>query len=263
MLAVVNAVTKETIDENTAKEKTEAISRIFGEIDDASLVEDQDHELYLVTKDAEVLGYTVTVKPQGYGGEIEMLVGLTPDKKVAGIQIISMSETPGVGSKIKSDPNFLTQFTGRGEVFTIGENVDAISGASISSRAATAGINEALNVDFDIEEAAKKLMPEEPDTAEEAATDEETSSPAPAPVVTEETKAPEPDTYIDPNIVGAGEAAYNNYPSDNISVEERDTTYFMEHETTDTESETEVETDENGEPIEPVTDEDGAPTENA
>jgi len=259
MLAVIDTVTKDTIAANTEKEKVEAISRIFGDIDGALVADGEDHEIYLVMKDGDAIGYTVTVKPQGYGGEIEMLVGISPEKTVVGTQIISMSETPGVGSRVKSDPDFLPQFEGRGEAFVIGENVDAISGASISSKAVTAGINEALSVEFDVE-AAKAALAKDTEEAETepAETESEAAETSPTvPPVTEEEVVTEPDTYIDPNSVGAGDVAYNNYPSDNITVIQRDTTYYLEHETTDTESETEPETDENGNPIEPETTETG------
>lgn len=251
MLAAVNAVTKEKIADNVERDKLEAVSRIFEDTEKTYSFDADGHETILVGNgEGLVLGYCVTVKPQGYGGEIEMLVGIASDKTVKGVQIISMSETPGVGSRVKSDPAFLPQFTGKSGEFVIGDNVDAISGASISSKAVTAGINEAVSLDVDLAQAAKDAdfggstpETEEVTTSAGIAVNPDISQFLP------ETKAPEPESYIDPSSVGEGDGAPYYYPNDNIDVASRDTSYYLEHETTDTEPET----DENGNPVSPVT----------
>ena len=258
MLAAVNAVTKNRIEENTNNEKLRAVSRIFGEVDEVIPVEGTDPEILLVVKDGATPGYCVSVLPQGYGGEIDMLVGVCPDRSVKGVEIISMSETPGVGSRVKSDENFLPQFAGKSGPFEPGNGADAISGASISSRAVMDGVNAAITADFDFIAAAQKagltvVTPSgEDDTTDgtESAVPDTTAAPdttAPPettaiPVVTDT----QPETYIDPASVG-GYGEGENYPADNMYVETMDTTgLYQEHETTDT---TTAETDENGEPV--------------
>lgn len=234
MLALVNAMTKDTIAANTEKEKIEAISRIFGEVDEVESYSVEEHEVNLVLYKDGVRGYAVTVKPQGYGGEIEMLVGIEPGGSVVGIEIINMSETPGVGSRVKSDPDFLPQFKGMTGTLAVGDNVDAISGASISSKAVTAGVNEALSVEFDAAAEAAKLDKgasgeDTADTEPETGPDTETEE------ITVQTGTEE-ETHIDSALIGAGSQAYDYRPSDNAVVAVRDTTYYLEHETTDTES---------------------------
>ena len=231
LLAVVNMLTKDTIAANIEKEKIEAISRIFGDVDDVEAFDADLHEVYLVKYKDGVLGYTVTVKPQGYGGEIEMLVGIEPGGSVVGIEIISMSETPGVGSRVKSDPDFLPQFKGMTGTLSVGENVDAISGASISSKAVVSGVNEALSVEFNAAEYAKNNKDTEPvETDSATETDAETES------ETEETQnvVYSEDTHIDPDLVGAADAIYEYRPEDEKTVAGRDASYYVEHETTDT-----------------------------
>ena len=230
MLAVVNAVTKDTIAENTRKEKVDAISRIFDDIDAVETDTVEDHELNFVYSKDMLIGYTVTVKPQGYGGEIEMLVGIERGGSVQGIEIINMSETPGVGSRVKSDPDFLPQFKGMTGTLTVGGNVDAISGASISSKAVTAGVNEALSVNVNIAdyENGAPVTDKETVTQTEPATEPATE--------TEQQAETEEDTHIDAALVGEGEQAWEYRPSDNVVVAVRDTTDYLEHETTDTES---------------------------
>ena len=90
--------------------------------------------------------YAVQVAPVGFDSAITMMVGIQ-GSKVTGISIISHSETPGLGAVAAADnakgEAFRGQFLG-GDGFTVGENVDAMSGATITSKAVTSGVNAAL-----------------------------------------------------------------------------------------------------------------------
>lgn len=89
----------------------------------------------------------IEVAPKGYGGEINMVVGISDTGEVTGVAIIRMSETPGLGTKTNED-SYLNQFIGKRAGVSIGKganNVDAITGATISSRAVTSGVSEALD----------------------------------------------------------------------------------------------------------------------
>lgn len=101
-------------------------------------------------------GYAVEVTPTGFGGAIDMIVGIDAEGNVTGISVISHTETAGIGTKIAADkPNkngvgVLSQFIGRGagegNLFTVnsGSNqVDAISGATVTTKAVTRGVNAA------------------------------------------------------------------------------------------------------------------------
>lgn len=99
-----------------------------------------------------LLGYAVTVSENGYGGEIKMLVCFNTFGQVNGMGVISMSETSGVGTRITGE-GFFDQFTGKAGPFKFvkgapsGKNdVAAISGASISSKAAVAAVNKAYTL---------------------------------------------------------------------------------------------------------------------
>lgn len=98
----------------------------------------------------ELLGYAVTVSENGYGGEIKMLVCFDKFGQVTGMGVISMSETSGVGTRITGE-GFFDQFTGKTGPFKFvkgtpsGKNdVAAIIGASISSKAAVGAVNKAF-----------------------------------------------------------------------------------------------------------------------
>ena len=151
-LAGVNAITAKKIAENKEKKTKEALQQVlpgaavFEEISftDAS---------GLVTKVYQdpAVGYAVEVAPNGFGGAITMMVGVSSEGKVLGISIISHAETPGLGAVAAAGTDkgvaFREQFKGLISGITIGDGenqIAAISGATISSKAVTDGVNAAL-----------------------------------------------------------------------------------------------------------------------
>ena len=86
---------------------------------------------------------------KGFGGELGVMVGVNvKDDKLVGVGITTHSETPGVGSRAKSDPSFVTQFKGLPaedtyKVKADGGQVDAVSGATITSRGVSAALTDA------------------------------------------------------------------------------------------------------------------------
>jgi electron transport complex protein RnfG len=99
-------------------------------------------------ENGQVVGVGVLVAPRGYGGPVRMAVGLDRDGKVAGVRVISHSETPGLGSKIVTEEPFLAQFEGWSaeEVESSDQGFDAISGATKSSAGARKGVQAAERV---------------------------------------------------------------------------------------------------------------------
>ncbi|SKA80726.1 electron transport complex protein RnfG [Clostridium sp. USBA 49] len=97
-------------------------------------------------------GYVITVTPKGYGGTIQLMVGISTKGNVEGIKILSHSETPGLGANAPQ-PKFSGQFKGKSidkklEVVkkapSNSNEIEAITGATITSRAVTNGVNEAI-----------------------------------------------------------------------------------------------------------------------
>lgn len=132
-----------------AKEFSEVKSSEYKDIGDGIVA-----EVYEGLNDSgEVVGYTVKTLPSGYGGEIELMVGISADGKITGVKTGTMSETPGLGSKA-ADPNFIDQYKDKtSEPLEVvkgaasAENqIQAISGATITSTAVTDGVNVALEV---------------------------------------------------------------------------------------------------------------------
>lgn len=91
-------------------------------------------------------GAVVKVESPGYGGAIVMLIGMDVQGVCQGVQVISQTETAGLGSLIKESA-FIGQFTGKSGALAIkklGGDIDQVSGATISSRAAVEGVNKGL-----------------------------------------------------------------------------------------------------------------------
>lgn len=86
---------------------------------------------------------------KGFGGDIGLMVGVNPNTdKIVGVGVTTSSETPGVGSRAKTDPDFVAQFTGKPMIETFkvkadGGKVDALSGATVTSRGVASGLTDA------------------------------------------------------------------------------------------------------------------------
>ena len=99
---------------------------------------------YKMTKDGADAGYCVEVGPTGFGGAVDTMVGIDSDGKVTGISGISASsETPGLGAR-STEPEFQAQFAGQvGTEVAVakdGGSIDALTGATITSRAVSEGV---------------------------------------------------------------------------------------------------------------------------
>ena len=96
---------------------------------------------------------------KGFGGDIGLMVGVNiEDDNIIGAGVTTHNETPGVGSRAKSDPGFAAQFKGLSikdtfKVKTDGGQVDAVSGATVTSRGVTVAATEAGKI-------YKKLKPQ-------------------------------------------------------------------------------------------------------
>jgi electron transport complex protein RnfG len=89
---------------------------------------------------------------KGYNGKIGVMVGVKiTDDKIIGVSVTTHSETPGVGSRAKSDPTFVTQFKGLPLIDSFkvkgdGGNVDALAGATLTSRGISGALTQAVQI---------------------------------------------------------------------------------------------------------------------
>lgn len=152
LLALVYKGTAERIESNALEKEKNGLKYIFPDSEDFVLKRTDPEKIYEVIYRGRTDGYVLSSRGKGYGGEIVLLVGITRQGTVQGIRVLSARETPGLGDKIseirKGDdyPWFQAQYTGRtSDTILLGpDNIIAISGATISSRAVTEAVQKAF-----------------------------------------------------------------------------------------------------------------------
>lgn len=89
-------------------------------------------------------GFVIHAATSGYAGEISMLVGVSNDGTVTGLVVRQMDETWGLGRRALTDHEFLAQFLNTSGEAQVGSNVDALTGATVTSKAVARCVNSAV-----------------------------------------------------------------------------------------------------------------------
>ena len=159
ILGIVHDITLEPIRITQERLKSDAMKAALPEADSFSrtaLPEGADAIVSGVSEaiaaNGALLGYCVTVTPKGYAGPIEMIVGITNAGHLRAVSILNQSETPGLGAK-SALPAFYGQYENKDvKSFTVvktepgaPDQIQAISGATITTNGVTAGANTALS----------------------------------------------------------------------------------------------------------------------
>jgi len=144
-LAATNMVTAGPIIEQSIKAAREARIAVFPEASDFVEMDLGEglgiDSVYEATLDGQTIGYVLQNTVSGYGGPIEIIMGVDLQGTITGMSIggSKFSETAGLGTQVKG-PAFTGQFVGLAEEPTLNGNVDTISGATISSTAVINGV---------------------------------------------------------------------------------------------------------------------------
>ena len=146
LLAFVNELTAGRIDELTRQKAEQAMREVLPAQDytplDAALPQGVT-EAYR----AGDAGYVVRVAPNGFGGAIDLMVGVKADGTVNGVAVIAHSETASLGANGTRE-EFRAQYVGGAGPFAVGQDggtIEALTGATVTSRAVTDGVNAALD----------------------------------------------------------------------------------------------------------------------
>ncbi len=165
-LATVYEVTKEPIAAAEQKAKEDAYRMVMPNASAFVAIGSLEHEHYplhrdgmlinecltAMDQDGNFLGYVINVtSPNGYGGDITIAVGILKDQTIQGISIIAQSETAGLGATC-ADDKFTNQFSGipgyvgfENTDLPEENRIDAISGATITTKAVTEAVNAAVS----------------------------------------------------------------------------------------------------------------------
>ena len=143
------ALTKEPIDKAAAEKTNQAISQVLPHF--TAVEYNEDGHYYKATDGDNLVGYAIESTVVGFGGPLSLIVGVTPDGVVYNTSVLSHSETPGLGAKCTTDAKFMGQWKGfdpsikKLSVKKDGGDVDAITASTITSRAYTLAVENALN----------------------------------------------------------------------------------------------------------------------
>ena len=168
VLGWVNSITKDRIAEITWNKTVAAMQKVIEADEFSDPLELSDtmtsaasaqggtlDAVYEARSGGQVVGYAVSVSASGSQGTISMMVGVDTEGAVTGVSIINNSETSGIGSKVMNNEQLsngtrvLDQFIGKSAAdgtLSVGSNVDAITGATVSTKGVTTGVNAALAV---------------------------------------------------------------------------------------------------------------------
>jgi len=146
-ISAVVGVTSKVVEARKAEELKAALGTLLPTADNFSPV-DADGVIYYqgFTGDTPA-GYVVTGIGSGYGGALEVLVGFDANNRITNVQIGSNGETPGIGTKVTQSPDFVAQFVGKStrDPLSLGQDVQGVSGASMSSDGVTQAVKNAAD----------------------------------------------------------------------------------------------------------------------
>lgn len=156
LLACVYAVTAKPIAETNAAILEASVNAVLpegGELSEAKPIKvgGQDSEYYESTKDGRTVAYAVKSTTVGFGGPLTLMVGITADGTIYNTSVLSHSETPGLGAKCTTDEAFMSQWKGLNpaeKVLAVKKDngdIDAITASTITSRAYTLAVKNALD----------------------------------------------------------------------------------------------------------------------
>lgn len=149
IIALVYFITAPVAAKNAKILKNESMKALIQDATDFKAIKGES-EMYEALKNNKTIGYVTQSETKGYGGTIELLVAVDTEGKVIGYNILSHNETPGLGDKTTKSP-FKDQFKGKDIKHLVvtkdpsdKDDVQAITGATISSKAVTKGVKKAV-----------------------------------------------------------------------------------------------------------------------
>ncbi len=156
ILGIAYKITEEPIARSQMRQKMDALRRVLplGEtFEKRTLPEASEEgffEMYEGYKEDVLIGYALTLATKGYAGDILLMVGVSREGVVSGVQILGHQETPGLGARA-TESSFLDQFHGKStpplkvvKPPSREDGIQAITGATITTRGVARGVDKAL-----------------------------------------------------------------------------------------------------------------------
>ena len=161
LLGVVNGITKDKIAQNAVQTEQESRKIVLPEAADFKEKVEGEYTyegstapysyVEAVDENGKTIGYVFVTQSTGYGGAINTMTGVDCEGKVTGVEFLQINETVGLGMNATKD-SFKSQFKGLINGIGVdkneqsGNNVKALTGATITTKAAAKGVNIALDI---------------------------------------------------------------------------------------------------------------------
>ena len=152
-LSATNMITENKIEKINGENQKKAMSRVLkAETYEEMTFNANGKEItyYVASDSGKITGYIFITSSNGYGGKVEVMTAILPDKTVKAVEILDVSsETPGLGQNTAKE-SFYGQFAGKSEKLEVvksnpGQNeIEAVTGATITSTAVTKSVNLAI-----------------------------------------------------------------------------------------------------------------------
>ncbi|WP_461206979.1 RnfABCDGE type electron transport complex subunit G [Clostridium sp. DL1XJH146] len=158
VLGGVHKITAEPIAIQAIKTNNEAMQEVLPSAEEFSLLDIEIPEDSMIQEvnegqaAGEIAGYSIKVITAGYGGDVTLIVGISAEGTIQGMKILEHSETPGLGANAEKD-EFRVQYNDKSveEELTVvktepvnDNEIQALTGATITSKAVTTGVNAAI-----------------------------------------------------------------------------------------------------------------------
>lgn len=155
VLATVSGALQPLIAANQEQALAESLASIFDDVENPEFTPLDTGDIWRASAGGRHIGYAARVEATGYGGPIQLIVGISPElDRILGIAVVESVETPGLGARIQEE-DFQSQFEGlsvdspitavKNEPAEPEENeIEAISGATISTNAVVNAVNSAV-----------------------------------------------------------------------------------------------------------------------
>ena len=145
-LAATNGVTAPIIEAATLAAQEAARTELLPDAQGFEPVDLTAENVSAIYKTTNDVGVVITSSAKGYGGDVVVMTAITPDGTIKQIKVTEQSETKGIGSNVVATPSYWERYEGvsAAQALVLNQDIDAYSGATISSRAVLTAVNSAI-----------------------------------------------------------------------------------------------------------------------
>ena len=143
LLSCTHFFTKDIIAQTAIENQTKSREKVLTGLE-FSREENISNVWIYYNSEENIIGYAILAQGPGYGGEMELMIGMDGDYKILGIDVLSHQETPGLGSNAIAA--ITPQFIGKQNPFHINKEIEGVTGATITSKSIIDIVNNAVEL---------------------------------------------------------------------------------------------------------------------